>query len=89
MRLTAKVKVEGRDVVIIEARPADILKWEVGTKRKITDGMGYSDMLQIVHSAATRTGLTTDPFNDWVASLEDFEPRVPDADPTLTGQSPE
>lgn len=78
------MKVEGRDYTTIDARPVDIMKWEAGSKRKITDGMGYSDMLQMIHSAAIRSGETTDPFTDWVASLEDFEPQAPDADPTLT-----
>ena len=89
MRLSASVKLEGRDPVIVDARPADILKWEVGTKRKITDGMGYGDMLHIIHSAALRSGVTTDSFNDWVVQLEDFEPQTPDGDPTQTGQSAE
>lgn len=84
MRLSARIKVEGSDPVVVDARPVDILKWETGTKRKITDGMGYGDMLQIIHSAAKRTGLTEQPFTDWAATLEDFEPLAVSENPTQT-----
>ena len=86
MRLAAHVTIDGRQE-LIESRPIDILKWESGTKKKITDGMGYGDMLQIIHSAAKRQGLTDQAFNDWAADLEDFDPVTPEEDPTQTGQS--
>jgi peptidyl-tRNA hydrolase len=87
MRLSATVTVEGQAPVLVETRPVDILKWEAGTKKKITDGIGYGDMLQIIHSAAKRTGLTEQAFSDWAASLEDFDPVTPPPDPTQTDQS--
>lgn len=83
MRLSAKITVDGVESTVV-ARPFDIVKWETGTKRKITDGMGYSDMLQIIHSAVKREGLTDLPFNDWAATLEDFTPEAGSADPTQT-----
>jgi hypothetical protein len=86
MRLSAKISVDGVESVVV-ARPVDIVKWEAGTKRKITDGMGYSDMLQIIHSAAKREGLTDLSFNDWAATLEDFSPEAQGADPTQTAPS--
>ena len=86
MRLQATVTIGGVGT-LVETRPVDILKWETGTKKKITDGLGYGDMLQIIHSAAKRQGLTDQSFNDWAADLEDFEPVTPEEDPTQTDQS--
>lgn len=87
MKFTATVTVEGQSPVLVETRPVDIMQWEAAGKRKITDGLGYSDMLQIIHGAAKRQGLTDRPFSDWAASLEDFDPVVPDGvDPTKVGQ---
>lgn len=83
MRLAANVTV-GDEVTLIVAKPVDILKWELGTKRRITDGMGYGDLMQIMHSSATRQGLTDKSFNDWAATLDDFDPEAPDEDPTQT-----
>ena len=87
MRLAATVTTEGAEPVLVESRPADIMKWEMGNKKRITDGVGYSDMLQIIHSAAKREGLTDRPFTDWAESLVDFEPVTPESDPTQTDQS--
>jgi hypothetical protein len=88
MRLTAKVKLEGHDMIEVVSRPVDILRWEQGTKRKVTDGMGFGDMLMIIHAAAKRSGLTDKGFEDWSSALEDFEPVVPGADPTQMVPSP-
>ena len=85
MRLSATVTIGGVQT-LLETRPVDILKWEAGTKKKITDGLGYGDMLQIIHSAAKRTGATEKSFNDWAADLDDFEPVTPEEDPTQTDQ---
>jgi hypothetical protein len=86
VRLSANVTIGGT-TSLVETRPVDILKWETGTKKKITDGMGYGDLMQIIHSAAKRQGLTDQAFSDWAADLEDFEPVTPDEDPTQPDQS--
>ena len=83
MKLSAKVTIGDQETVIL-AKPIDILKWETGTKRKITDGMGYGDIMQIVHSAAVRSGMTELSFPDWVSTLDDFEPEAAEPDPTQT-----
>ena len=87
MRLAARVTVEGAAPVLIESRPVDIMKWEMGTKRKITDGLGMADIMRIMHSAAKRQDLTSVGFEDWVASLDDFEMETPAEDPTREDQS--
>lgn len=83
MRLSGRITVGDVESVIV-AKPVDIIKWETGTKRKLTDGLGYGDLLQILHSAAKRQELTNLAFSDWAATLDDFAPEVDEADPTQT-----
>jgi len=82
VKLSATIQVEGQEPQVIHSRPVDIVQWENGTKRKITDGMGLGDVMRIIHSAAKRQGLTEQGFEDWAASLEDFDPVTPEVDPT-------
>lgn len=86
MRLSGRITVDGVESVIV-AKPIDIIKWETGTKRKLTDGLGYGDLLQILHSAAKRQELTELAFSDWAATLEGFAPEVTETDPTKTVHS--
>lgn len=89
MRLSATFTVEGSEPTTVVARPGDIMAWEMGNKKRITDGMGYADLMSIIHSAAKREGLTDRPFTDWASSLTDFEPDAEGGkpDPTQTDQS--
>lgn len=86
MKITAKITIDGVEHTV-ETRPVDLMKWEAASKKKITDGVGYSDMLQIFYSAAKRAGLADRPFTDWVEGIDDFDPVVTGADPTLTAPS--
>ena len=86
MRLRARIE-QGGESYVVESRPVDVVKWEKGNKRKITDGLGFTDMAQIIHSAARRDGLTDAPFDAWLDQLDDFVP-LNDEDPNPPQQEP-
>ena len=68
----------------IETRPIDIVRWEKSTKQKITNGLGGSDLMQLIHLAGRREGLIDIGFEEWAAQLDDFEPEAPGSGPTST-----
>lgn len=77
MRLRATITAGGA-VSQVETKPVDVVRWEKSTKRRITDGLGYGDMAAIIHAAARRQGLTEEPFDAWMESLDDLEPEAVD-----------
>lgn len=90
MRLVAKAVI-GASSHTITTKPVDVVRWEAATKRKLGDGLGMGDMLRICHVAATRQGLTSDTFDVWAESLDDFvtvddsDPNPPQPEPSPTG----
>lgn len=60
--------------VLITTRPVDIILWEKGTKRRVTDGMSMGDVADVLYSAAKRDSQVGGrPKDDWVASIVDLE----------------
>jgi hypothetical protein len=57
------------------AYPPDFTKWELHTKKSISDFTGMHDILWVAHSAMKReaAGKPVKPFDVWIESVVDIE----------------
>jgi len=57
------------------AYPPDFTKWELHTKKSISDFTGMHDILWVAHSAMKReaAGSPVKPFEAWIESIIDIE----------------
>ena len=57
------------------AYPPDFTKWELHTKKSISDFTGMHDILWVAHSAMKRqaAGSPVKPFEAWIESVVDIE----------------
>jgi hypothetical protein len=57
------------------AYPPDFTKWELHTKKSISDFTGMHDILWVAHSAMKReaAGSPVKPFDTWIESIIDIE----------------
>lgn len=91
----AVIVMEDGETATVITRPIDIMLWENGAKKKITDGMGMGDMMRVVFTAAKRDdvcGAGAGSFDSWAEKVVSFDPLAPDAEgdatgPTQTGPS--
>jgi len=57
------------------AYPPDFTKWELHTKKSISEFTGMHDILWVAHSAMKReaAGKPVKPFDAWIESIVDIE----------------
>ena len=80
MKITARVLFNDGTEYVIATKPVDTVKYEAGTKTKITDGLGGTGAFKLIHTAALREGRTSAGFEDWIASIDDIDAN--ESDPT-------
>lgn len=75
MRLAATYTVDGADPVSLVTRPVDVVRWEASTRKKISDGVGFAEMVAIVWQAARRENVLSPEhaatFQTWLDALTD------------------
>jgi len=65
---------DGKQATYI-AYPPDFAKWELQSKKSISDFNGMHDILWVAHSAMKReaAGSPVKPFDAWIESVVDIE----------------
>ena len=63
---------------IYVAYPPDFAKWEMATKKSMTDFNGMWDILWVAHSAMKReaAGQPVKPFDAWMESVVDIDVEI-------------
>ena len=80
MKITARVFLSDGTEYVIATKPVDTVKFEAGTKMKVTDGIGGTGVFKLIHTAALREGRTSAGFEEWIASVDDIDAN--ESDPT-------
>jgi len=81
MKKSIEIEYATGERVTAVALPPDFAKWEMATKKPISEFSGMWDILFIAHSALKREagGKPFKPFDVWMESVTDLE--VDDTDP--------
>lgn len=81
MKKSITIEYSSGEKVTAVAFPPDFARWEMTTKKPISEFSGMWDILFIAHSALKReaAGKTFKPFDIWMESVIDIE--VDEADP--------
>lgn len=75
MKKEITIKYQSGDEATYVAYPPDFAKWEMNTKKSISDFAGMWDILFVAHSAMKReaAGSPVKPFEAWIESIVDVE----------------
>lgn len=75
MKKEITIKYQSGDEATYVAYPPDFAKWEMNTKKSISDFAGMWDILFVAHSAMKReaAGSPVKPFEAWIESVVDVE----------------
>ena len=75
MKKAITIKYQSGDTATYVAYPPDFAKWEMATKKSISDFNGMWDILFVAHSAMKREagGKPTKPLDVWMESVADLE----------------
>lgn len=86
MRLVGTYEIAGERITVT-SKPVDIVKWEKANRRKISDGLGFTEIARIIFGAGKRQGIISADaiFESWIDTLDDFEVEKPE-DPTSPQQ---
>jgi len=78
MKMTLELKTIDGEESLLTTLPADFIAWERHTKRKISDlseGIAMEDLAFLAYSIIKRQGVIVKPFDSWINSIEDIEPK--------------
>jgi hypothetical protein len=75
MKKAITIKYQSGDEATYVAYPPDFAKWEVSSKKSITEFSGMWDILFVAHSAMKReaAGQPVKPFEAWIESVVDID----------------
>jgi hypothetical protein len=84
MKIKLKIEHEKNGELELVTRPADLMKWERMTGRKLTDlakkkgdeievSIGIEDLGVMAYAVLSRQALTEDKFEPWMNGLENIE----------------
>ncbi len=75
MKKSIVIKFNDGTESIYTAYPPDYTKWELHTKKSISDFEGMHDILWVAHSAMKReaAGKPVKPFEAWIESIIDVD----------------
>jgi hypothetical protein len=75
MKKAITIKYQSGDQATYVAYPPDFAKWELATKKSISDFSGMWDILFVAHSAMKRevAGQPVKPLEAWMESIEDVD----------------
>jgi len=75
MKKAITIKYQSGDQATSVAYPPDFAKWELATKKSISDFSGMWDILFVAHSAMKRevAGQPVKPLEAWMESIEDVD----------------
>jgi len=84
MKIQLKIEHKAHGEIELVTRPADLMKWERMTGRKLTDlaknkggeievSIGIEDLMTMAYAVVSRQGLTQDKFDAWSSDLDNIE----------------
>jgi hypothetical protein len=75
MKKAITIKYQSGDTATYVAYPPDFAKWEMATKKSISDFNGMWDILFVAHSAMKReaAGQPVKPLDIWMETIEDID----------------
>lgn len=75
MKKSITITYQSGDMATYVAYPPDFAKWEMATKKSMSDFAGIYDILWVAHSAMKReaAGQPVKPFEAWIESIVDVD----------------
>lgn len=75
MKKSITITYQSGDTATYVAYPPDFAKWEMATKKSMSDFAGIYDILWVAHSAMKReaAGQPVKPFEAWIESIVDVD----------------